>query len=117
MNQMGNKNKNVLYIRSANNSKSSLETQRLYGENYAKQNSLDLSIIEDPHTSGLTPLIDRSGLRYLIQLLEDGLVKTVIIDTFHRISRNFIELSSFLSLLEKHNAKLIVLDGGEEFDK
>jgi DNA invertase Pin-like site-specific DNA recombinase len=114
---MSNKIDIVLYIRSANNSKSSLELQRLYGENYAKQNSLHLSIIEDSHISGLTPINERSGLRWLIHLVEVGLIKTVIIDSFHRISRNVIELSSFLSLLEKHNAKLIVLDGGGEFDK
>ena len=114
---MCNKIENVLYIRSANNSKTSIESQRLYGENYAKKNSLDLSIIVDPHTSGLTPLNDRSGSRRLIQLVKVELIKTVIIDSFHRISRDLIELSSFLSLLEKHNAKLIVLDGGGEFDK
>ncbi|MEC1526087.1 recombinase family protein [Neobacillus niacini] len=114
---MSNKIENVLYIRSANNSIPSINSQRLYGENYAKQNSLHLSIIEDAHISGLTPINERSGLRWLIHLVEVGLIKTVIIDSYHRISRDLIELSSFLSLLKKHNAKLIVLVGGGEFDK
>lgn len=55
----------VLYIRSASNSKESLDSQRLKGQNYAKQHSLQFSIIEDPNAGGKGPLEERAGLRWL----------------------------------------------------
>lgn len=63
---MNSKIESVLYIRSANNSRESLEVQKLEGENYAKQNSMSLSIINDAQSSGLTPMSERPGLRWFL---------------------------------------------------
>jgi DNA invertase Pin-like site-specific DNA recombinase len=112
---MNCKIESVLYIRSANNSKESLDSQRLLGEKYAKQNSMSLSIIEDAQSSGAAPFNDRVGLRWLVHLIEVGLVKFVIVDSVIRISRDVNQVMSFGSLIEKHNAKLIVLDGAEVY--
>lgn len=100
----------VLYVRSARHSKESLDSQRTKGENYAKQHSLQLSIIEDPHASGNGPLEERAGLRWLLHLVEVGLIKTVIVDSSCRISRNYVDFIYFKSLIEKHGANLIVLN-------
>jgi DNA invertase Pin-like site-specific DNA recombinase len=105
----------VLYIRSANNSKESLELQRLFGEKYAHQNSMSLSIIEDAQSSGMTPCKERAGLRWLIHLIEVGLIKIVIVDSLIRISRDVNQVMSFGSLIEKHNVKQIVLDETEVY--
>lgn len=102
--------KSVLYIRSANNSKESLDSQRLDGENFVKKFSMPLNIIEDTHSSGLTPLNNRPGLRKLIHLIKTGKIKTVIIASHCRISRNVMELYEFQLLIKKHNAELIVLN-------
>lgn len=117
MDHLSTKIENALYIRSASNSKSSIETQRLIGEKYAKQHSLHLSVFEDSHTHGFTPLNERNGLGRLIRLVEVGLIKTVIVDTLYRISRNGVDLYSFSSLLKQHNAKLIVINGGGDVGK
>lgn len=82
----------VLYIRSASYSKDSLDSQRAKGDYYAKQRSLQLSIIEDPHAVGIGRLEERAGLRWLIHLVEVGLIKAVIVDSTCRISRNFVDL-------------------------
>lgn len=100
----------ALYVRSASHSKESLDSQRLKGQNYAKQHSLPLSIIEDPHTGGIGPLEERSGLRWLLHLVEVGLINTVIVVSQCRISRSFDDTFYFKSHLEKRSAKLIVLD-------
>jgi DNA invertase Pin-like site-specific DNA recombinase len=107
----------ALYVRSANHSKQSLDSQRTKGEYYAKQHALHLSIIEDPQLSGLVPLEERAGLRWLVHLVEVGLIKTVIVDSVIRISRKFEQLYYFKSLLRKHNAKLIILEGVERYEK
>lgn len=112
---MKDKIESVLYIRSANNSKESIVSQRAIGEMYAKQNSMSLSIIEDAHSSGVAPFHERAGLRWLIHLIEVGLVNIVIVDSLIRISRNVNQIVSFGSLIEKHNAKLIVLDGANVY--
>ncbi len=93
--------------------KKSLDSQRFAGEEYAKQNSISLSIVEDTHSSGRTPVNELPGLRWLIDLIEVGLIKNVIVTCFTRISRDVKELIYFQSLLEKHNAKLIVIDKGK----
>ncbi|WP_096156213.1 recombinase family protein [Bacillus sp. FJAT-45066] len=103
----------ALYIRSANNSRISLASQRLAGEKYAKQNSLSLNIIEDAKSSGATPFSERAGLRRLVHLIEDGQAKIVIVNSLTRISRDVNQIRSFGLLIEKHNAKLIVLDEEE----
>ncbi|WP_239585994.1 recombinase family protein [Bacillus mesophilus] len=54
-------------------------------------------------------------LRRLIQLIEVGLVKVVMVDSLIRISRDVNQIMSFGSLIEKHNAKVIVLDGAEVY--
>ncbi|MBT2683371.1 recombinase family protein [Bacillus sp. ISL-37] len=112
---MNYKIESALYIRSANNSRSSLESQRLKGEKYAKLNSISLSIIEDAPSSGFTPFNERSGLRRLVHLIEVGLINIVIVDSLIRISRDVNQILSFVSLIDKHNAKLIVLDEAEVY--
>lgn len=107
----------VLYIRSASYSKDSLDSQRAKGDYYAKQHSLQLSIIEDPHAGGIGRLEERAGLRWLLHLVKVGLINIVIVDSFSRISRNLEQLFYFKSLLRKHNAKLIVLEGVERYEK
>jgi DNA invertase Pin-like site-specific DNA recombinase len=72
------------------------------------------SIIEDVQSSGITPLNDRPGLNWLIHLIEVGRVKNVIVDSLVRISRDVNQVLSFNSIIEKHNAKLIVIDKTEE---
>lgn len=72
---MNSKTEGVLYIRSANNSRSSIDLQRLKGEEYAKQNSMSLSIIEDAHSSGISQSNERAGLQWLVHLIEVGLIK------------------------------------------
>ncbi|ESU34513.1 hypothetical protein G3A_00745 [Bacillus sp. 17376] len=106
---MNSKIESVLYIRSANNYKKSLDLQRLAGEKYAKQNSMSLSIIEDAQSFGITPFNERAGLRWLI------LIKIVIVDSLIRISRDLNQVLSFGSLMEKHNAKLNVLDEADVY--
>jgi DNA invertase Pin-like site-specific DNA recombinase len=112
---MNSKIESVLYIRSANNSRSSIDLQRFKGEKYAKQNSMSLNFIEDDHSSGIAPFNERAGLRWLIHLIEVGLIKIVIVDSLIRISRDGNQVLSFGSLIEKHNAKLIVLDEAEVY--
>jgi DNA invertase Pin-like site-specific DNA recombinase len=112
---MNSKIESVLYIRSASNSRASLDSQRLKGENYAKQNSLSLSIIEDAQSSGVTPFNERAGLHWLIHLIEVGLIQIVIVDSLIRISRDVNQCLSFRSLIEKHNAKLIILEESEVY--
>jgi DNA invertase Pin-like site-specific DNA recombinase len=107
---MNKKIENVLYIRSATNSKDSLDSQRLAGKSYAKENSMALNIIEDPQVSGGSPINERTGGSYLLHLVKKGYVETIIVDTLYRISRDFVELADFLSFLKEHNVKLIVLD-------
>jgi len=107
---------NVLYVRSANNSKDPLYLQKKSGVHYAKQNSLHLSIIENL-SSGNTPLNERSGLSLLLHLIELGRVKTIIVDAHYRISRSSVVLSYFFSITKAHNVKLIVLDGGDHIEK
>lgn len=107
---MNSKRKSVLYIRSANNSKESLDSQRLDGKNYAKQFSMPLEIIEDFQSSGLTLMNERPGLQKLIHLIKTGEIKTVIVTSYSRISRDVVELHYFQSLIEKQNAKLVVLN-------
>lgn len=114
---MRTKDESVLYIRSANNSKRALELQRFYGETYAKQNSMSLSIIEDTQTPGVTPLNKRSGLRWLLHLVEVGLVKNVIVTCLTRISRSTTELLYIQSLFAKHGAKLMVINKSELTNK
>ncbi|MFT4414522.1 recombinase family protein [Fredinandcohnia humi] len=103
----------ALYIRSAINSKESLDIQRSIGEKFAEQYSMSLSIIEDVQTSGMIPCEERAGSRWLIHLIEVGLIKIVIVDSLIRISRDVNQVMSFSSLIKKNNGKLIVLDGAE----
>lgn len=110
---MNSKIESVLYIRSANNSKESLDLQRLAGKSYAQKKSISLSIIEDTQSSGRTPITERPGLRWIIHLIEVGLIKNVIVDSLCRISRDVYGIFYFRSLIEKHNGKLIVLDQAE----
>ncbi|MFI2858618.1 recombinase family protein [Paenibacillus sp. JSM ZJ436] len=100
----------VLHVRSASHSKESLDPQRVKGQNYAKQHSLQLSIIEDPHASGIGLLENRSGLRWLKHLVEVGLIKSIIVDSSYRISRITLDLFHFKLFLDNHGAKLIALD-------
>jgi DNA invertase Pin-like site-specific DNA recombinase len=106
---MNNEVESVLYIRSANNAKESLELQRLMGEKYANHNSMSLSIFADTHEIGITPVIKRAGLRKLIHLIEIGVIKTVLVSCLSRISRDVKEVLYFQALLRNHNVKLIVL--------
>lgn len=112
---MNCKIENALYIRSANNSRSSLESQRLKGEKYAKLNSMSLSIIEDAQSSGITPFNERTGLTSLVHMIEVGLTNIVIVDSLIRISRDVNQIFSFVSLIDEHNVKLIVLDEAEVY--
>ena len=107
---MNNKIEGVLYIRSVNNSKVSIDSQKLKGEKYAKRNSLSLSIIEDTQSSGLEPFNERAGLQRLVNLIEEGLVKIVVVNSLDRISRDIKQVMTFDELIAKHNAKLIVLE-------
>ncbi|WRP06582.1 recombinase family protein [Rossellomorea aquimaris] len=109
---MNNEVESVLYIRSANNAKESLELQRLMGGKYANDNSMSLRIIADTHASGKsgnTPVRELAGLRNLLYLIEIGIIKTVLVGCLTRISRDVKEVLYFQALLRNHNAKLIVL--------
>lgn len=110
---MSNKIESVLYIRSATNSKQALELQRSNGTTYAQENAMSLSLIEETQSSGFTPVNDRPGMRWLIHLVEVGLVKNVIVSNLTRISRSVTELHDIQSLFAKHGAKLIVIDQNE----
>ncbi|WP_201716144.1 recombinase family protein [Rossellomorea arthrocnemi] len=83
---MNNEVESVLYIRSANTAKESLELQRLMGKKYANNNSISFSIIADTHASGNTPVRELAGLRKLIHLIEVRKIKTVLISCLSRIS-------------------------------
>ncbi|MDF2858657.1 MAG: hypothetical protein K0Q87_4508, partial [Neobacillus sp.] len=53
----------------------------------------------DPHISGLTPINERSGLRWLIHLVEVGLIETVILTLFIELAvilLNCLHLYHFL---------------------
>lgn len=106
----------VLYARSNSHSEQQFESQRVKGRQYAEQHSLQLSIIEDPHSAGSGPLKKRDGLRWLLYLVEVGLIKTVIVESSCRIRRNFVDLFYFKSLLTNHGTQLIVLDILTEVD-
>ncbi|UOQ44071.1 recombinase family protein [Halobacillus salinarum] len=110
-------NNTVLYVRSTNNSKHSLELQKSNGRNYAKHNSLKLNIIVDTNTSGVKPLNERSGSSALLHLVENGLVNTIIVESLSRISRNFVVTSEFISFIDQHNVNLIILEGGDQCGK
>lgn len=112
---MSNKIENAFYVRS--NTSESLLLQLNNGENYGKQNSLIVRVIEDSNFSGLAPLHDRPGMRQLLDMMITGGIKTIVTCSLHRISRDSVELLYFLSLLEEHNVKLIFFDGGEAIGK
>jgi DNA invertase Pin-like site-specific DNA recombinase len=103
-------NQTVLYIRS--NHQESLNLQKLKGENYAEQHSLSISTIVDTKTSGLKPFSDRSGMRKILQMVEEGIVKSIIVDSFNRVSRDVEQLLFFIEFLNKYHTKLVILDGG-----
>lgn len=106
---MNNEVESVLYIRSADNAKESLELQRLRGEKYANHNSMSLRVIADTHASGNTPVRELAGLRKLIHLIEVRKIEMVLISCLSRISRDVKEVLYFQALLRNHNVKLIVL--------
>jgi DNA invertase Pin-like site-specific DNA recombinase len=108
---MSSKIENVIYIRTANHSTHSSNLQRTNGLNYAKQQSLSFRIIEE-HFSGDKKITERPGMKFLFSLVEARKVNLIIVDSLSRISRDAVQIFYFISLLEKHNAKLIVLDGG-----
>lgn len=110
---MSNKIDSVLYIRSATNSKHALELQRSNGTTYAEENNITLSVIEETQSSGVTPINDRPCMRWLIHLVEVGLVKNVIVSNLTRISRRATEVHQIQSIFAKHCAKLIVIDQNE----
>ncbi|MEH7154713.1 recombinase family protein [Neobacillus drentensis] len=103
-------NQTVFYIRS--NDRESLNSQNLKGEKYARQNSLSFSFIVDAKTSGLKPFSERPGMRKILQMVEDGIVETVIVDSLNRISRDVEQLLYFIEFLSKYHTKLVLLDGG-----
>lgn len=109
---MSNKIENVIYIRTANHSIKSSNLQRTNGLNYAKQQSLSFRVIEE-HFTGNKKLNERPGMQILLSLVEARKVNAIIVESPCRISRDTEQVFYFISLLEKHNAKLIVLGGGE----
>jgi DNA invertase Pin-like site-specific DNA recombinase len=108
---MSSKIENVIYIRTANHSIHSSNLQRTNGVNYAKQQSLSFRVIEE-HLPGNKKLNERTGMQFLLSLVEARKVNAIIVDSPCRISRDTEQIFYFTSLLEKHGAKLIVLDGG-----
>jgi DNA invertase Pin-like site-specific DNA recombinase len=112
---MSEKFENVLYVRTVYNSKDYLEIQKQKGKWYADQHSIPGSIIEDIQTSGKTPLSNRQGASYLLNLVETGLVEKIIVNSLDRISRDFVYLCCFFSFLEKYDVTLVSLDTGKEY--
>jgi DNA invertase Pin-like site-specific DNA recombinase len=100
----------VLYIRS--NHLESFNLQKLKGEKFAEQHSLSIDIIADTTTSGFKSFSVRPGIQKVLQLVEDRMVKSIIVDTLHRVSRDSKELLNFNELLKANHVELIILDGG-----
>jgi DNA invertase Pin-like site-specific DNA recombinase len=100
----------VLYIRS--NHPESFNLQKLKGEKYADQHSLLIDIIVDRNTSGLKPLFERTGMRRILQMIENKDINTLIVDSLCRVNRDGYQLLLFKHYLRAHNTKLVVLDGG-----
>ena len=76
----------VLYVRS--NNLKSFNLQKLKGKNYAEENSISIKIIMDLNTSGLKSLGERPGLQSIVKFVKRRMVKTIILDSLHRVSRD-----------------------------
>jgi DNA invertase Pin-like site-specific DNA recombinase len=101
-------NQTVFYIRSID--QESLNSQKLKGEKYGEQNSLSFSFIVDTKTSGLKPFSERPGMIKILQIVEERIVKSVIVDSLNRVSRDVEQLLYFIEFLSKHHTKIVILD-------
>ena len=97
----------VLYIRS--NHLESFNLQKLMGENFAEQHSLSIDIIADTTTSRFRSFSVLPGIQKVLQLVEEGIVKSVIVHSLDRVSRDSKQLLYFIEFLRANHAELIIL--------
>ena len=99
----------MFYIRSID--QESLNLQKLKGEKYAEQNSLLFNFIVNEKTSGLSPFSERPGMHKVLQMVEERKIKTVIVYSLIRVSRDTEQLLYFIEFLNKYHTRLVILNG------
>src|SRR4051812_40184838 len=93
----------------------SLEVQEKRVLDYAQYKQLTVSpglTFSDPDTSGSIPILDRTGGRALLNRLQHGDIKHLIVAKLDRLGRNSLDFLTTLKTLDKLGVVLHITDFG-----
>jgi DNA invertase Pin-like site-specific DNA recombinase len=100
-----------------NENSNSIENQRIYLTDYAKkQNFKNVHLFIDDGVSGTN--FNRRGFKNLFELIESGMVKTLIVKDMSRLGRNYLEVGRLTEeILPMYSVRFIAVNDGVDSEK